>query len=51
MVPQDVPKDSVPGHRRKGGASLSPKKDASEWVITRKDVPELETGKPEQMAV
>lgn len=33
MGTQDVPKDSVPGHYRKSGASLSPKENASESVI------------------
>ena len=38
MGPQDVPKDSVPGHHRKGGAGMSPKEDASEWDLVYRGV-------------
>ncbi len=38
MGSQDVPKDSVPGHHRKGGAGLSPKENASECVIVCRGV-------------
>ena len=38
MVTQDVPQDSVPGHRGKGGASLSPEENASESIIICKGV-------------